>query len=1301
MATNKSRDYQIQIYRGLELLARGLRPWCETKMEVKHGRNWSNVVKNKLNLSDKYIDDISGKPKLYDPYVLLLILILFWSTEEKSLLSSSNELAIAKNLLEIRNSWAHFERIDDNVSTNAWTLEETERILTDIRALLEKVCATEYVKEIDELVRHLSYKYIDWQDVCSQVLNRQISRVLKNKLLGRSFSHPSLLIPSKISEIKDLEVYSNDSSHEKNDKYKSRSKPVSVDIFCESLSNHNYLAVIGDGGSGKTTFLYQVALQIISKNLGLPIFISLADLRIIKGDRDALEKHLHERWLKEALPFIKPSTVEVTPELKSALWTQFDQAQVWLLLDAADEMDVQDGDRLNSIQDQLYGWLSRAKVLLSCRPNVWNSSPGVSQRFTTYKIEKFNYGTHEDYDVDQVGQFIENWFGDLPKEGVKLRALLNTVENQRIRDLVRNPLRLSLLCNSWERPAQLPETQASLYSGFVESFYKSSRVRISKQKVINKILGTLAQWALNQENSRFRIQLSQLPKDLLEQLGDEDDEDSVLSIALKIGFLNNIGFTLEDPSQFVYTFCHANFQEYFASLAIDDASYFFPKEHFEVRQPVHDNPYRIFDSKWREVILFWIGQDRSKLSNKEKTSFIDSLRKFYFDNTNILNHGNFYGLQALFLAASCLSEFKDYKLCADVLELLVKEFCDLDKEGSFVETSRFSSKIAKELLQEIGIKVSKENREKAVEKISSLYYQIDVDDVIYELIETLIILIPEKFEINELMSWLMGIRSEEVSLGYVAKNALIKIGLQDSKTTEIFIKFLLGAYESHIKKWSEIRRTGVNINRTRNTFSFPSELFVTQEEVEVYAFVYGCIVDDLSEMLSIVSPGNSHATKILVDLLKEQWEDCGYSAFVSLQKINPKNINARDFILNELINGEDKSRWRAVHCLLISSYRDSKITEEVKKYLMSKLKDENQAPSVRKDAARAILEFDSSNSEAIQLLFNELETNLLHQYEYNGLGEYDCLYSLKRAAAKDFLLSQKVVDLVFLLDERLSWGEKLLRGGALPLIEELSRLCPSSPIIRELTLKFLSRMKQGGLSKTGLKTLEDIACNVMQYPKEAEEFARDLLNFINEAMEHLTQKSDSLRHCSYAIRMLGVFSKENLEVGDYLLSLLDSENKALKVSLIESLGNLVENQSVISLLESYLAAEEAPNILLTIAETLTKISPGHLDAHSTLAILLLKDVESSPQFPSISIKKLRELLAQPGISRFVNVLAEKPDISLKHQKCLDILWFCSQNITYYEFYQAWYGCLNSPVGSTAESLQLERIYNTSSDNLSL
>jgi len=170
-----------------------------------------------------------------------------------------------------------------------------------------------------------------------------------------------------------------------------------------------------------------------------------------------------------------------------------------------------------------------------------------------------------DFDYpQQVHRFIDNWFAD---KGKRLQSELDKAQRSRIRDLVKNPLRLALLCYTWLlHEEDLPETQAGLYAQFVNRFYdwKSHRFPISKQRKreLNLALGELALADIDSCGGRFRLREGFV----CEKLGDWDDESSLCHVALQLGWLNQVGVAAESPDEKVYAFYHATFEEYFAAF---------------------------------------------------------------------------------------------------------------------------------------------------------------------------------------------------------------------------------------------------------------------------------------------------------------------------------------------------------------------------------------------------------------------------------------------------------------------------------------------------------------------------------------------------------------------------------------------------------------------------------------------------------------------------------------------------------------------------------------------------------------
>ncbi|MHC5770401.1 MAG: NACHT domain-containing protein [Nostoc sp.] len=416
------------------------------------------------------------------------------------------------------------------------------------------------------------------------------------------------------------------------------------------------IAIIGEPGAGKTIILQQIARWVSGEMAqSVVIWVSLADLR-----GQELEPYLLGRWLQAVARRL--GQAETSLLLQDTFVAQFQQGQVWLMLDGVDEMQVLgDCNPLTDIERQIRigGLLSQTRIILTCRLNFWDAARNALDKFDTYRTLEYSY-------PQQVEQFIGKWFGALPPgEGEQAKQLcvaLRESGNERIRDLVKNPLRLTLLCFNWQLgEGTLPETKAGLYEQFVDDFYEWKREQFpttaKQRQQLNAALGELAREAIDKEATRFWLRHDFVCK----FLGDLDEPDSLFQLALQLGWLNKVGVEAENIRKAVYAFFHPTFQEYFAALAIDDWHFFL--NHIPDNPSHSDANYRIFEPQWKTVFLLWLG--RQDINKFQKETFIKTLVDF--DDSC----GAFYWHHAVMLTGVGIGEFKNCQIALEIVDMLV------------------------------------------------------------------------------------------------------------------------------------------------------------------------------------------------------------------------------------------------------------------------------------------------------------------------------------------------------------------------------------------------------------------------------------------------------------------------------------------------------------------------------------------------------------------------------------------------------------------------------------------------------
>ncbi len=582
----------------------------------------------------------------------------------------------------------------------------TGQSLTRIDSRTQEMYA--WLEEIVEKSR-IAYVPIDWRDICQQILDeKEQQRLSSNQLTFGNHQIDDVYVPLGLVERhKVTEKRENVGAEEGSDLYREKEVTQTFEHseFLEQViqqgispkSNGKRLGIIGEPGAGKTTLLRQIANWVAAGiSEAMVIWVSLADLQ-----GKELETYLFDSWLLAAIKRI--GKAEATAEIKDDFLAQFNAERVWLVLDGADEMAVGDGNPLAEIERQIRtgGCIQRARIVLSCRQNVWDAIGSALDSFDTYRTLEFSY-------PEQVEMFIDKWFGTTPTNPLnvgavppcppstaptnplnvgavppcppsttptnplnvgavppcpplaqQLREALAASGKERIRDLVKNPLRCSLLCGTWQSlDGDLPDTKAKLYQRFVTTLYQWKKPHLNwiQQQDLNAALGKLALSGMLNETSRFQLR---------ESVGYRVMGASQFELACRLGWLNLVardGETLEG----IYAFYHPTFQEYFAALAVEDWHFFLnhipPEGGHGGTAPT--GVYRIFEKQWKEVILLWLG--REEVGKEEKEGFIQALVEFE-DGC-----GDFYGYRACFLAAAGIAEFKDCSLADEIVSQVIK-----------------------------------------------------------------------------------------------------------------------------------------------------------------------------------------------------------------------------------------------------------------------------------------------------------------------------------------------------------------------------------------------------------------------------------------------------------------------------------------------------------------------------------------------------------------------------------------------------------------------------------------------------
>ncbi|MBC1294388.1 HEAT repeat domain-containing protein [Nostoc sp. UCD122] len=793
----------------------------------------------------------------------------------------------------------------------------------------------------------------DWQEICGAMLEKH-KRLTTNELLfaddEMKFELEAIHVPLALVERNKPNKCSEDISPEQGsqlyepsyeEKQRFEHEAFLEQVICDGVgkTQGHRIALIGEPGAGKTTQLQTIAFWILKKNLGLPIWISLADLQ-----GKSVENYLLQDWLKNAL-----EVVRVTEEQENTFTDLFKNNRVWLLLDAADEMSSL--QPLTEIFQQLTGWVKNARVVLTCRVNVWEANAGALENFETYRLLNFEY-------PQQVQEFIGRWFHNKDADkGEKLWQELDKAERQRIQDLVKNPLRLALLCSTWQGSDKgLPETKAGLYQQFVEEVYKWKEKRFptteQQQEELNAALGRLAKRSIDQETSWFRLR----HKFVREELGDPKQQNSLFWLALKLGWLNEVGLAAESATkEKVYAFYHPTFEEYFAALAVDDWH--------EFLNHVPDNPalgvYRIFAPEWKEVILLWLG--REDVGSEKKEEFIQALVEFddgcgEYRAIDRVRRG-FYEFRAYFLAAAGVDEWKNsVNSDAIVAEIVIWGFSEFK-----VEQNKWVEFLTPILVGAITA-LPQTNRIKAIAVLVELIGKPQLDYSTRRLAASILGEIdPGNQKAIDVLVELIGKPKLDYPTRWQAAESLGEIGSGNQKAIDALVEL--------------IRKSQLDDSTQRLAISSLGEIgYGNQKAIAAFVELIGKSQLDNSTRwqaalsLGKIDPGNQKAIDALVELIGNPQLDNSTRrlAAESLGEIGSGNQKAIDALV-ELIGKpqlNDDIRWQVAESLKeIGSGNQKAIDALVELIRKPQLDDDT-----RWQAALSLGEIEPGNQKAIDAL---------------------------------------------------------------------------------------------------------------------------------------------------------------------------------------------------------------------------------------------------------------------------------------------------------------------------------------------
>ncbi len=394
-------------------------------------------------------------------------------------------------------------------------------------------------------------------------LGDELKQVAKNRMLEyqtneykRNYYTKTLLHRSEPIILNDfylplhIEKYENERG-----RYRQEQKRISTEDVSKLFAKTNYITIIGNAGSGKSTIVKYLFLDSVSRNFKIPIKV---ELRYLNEYKSSISDFIFDEiFLFHKLGFSK----EIIDRLLNS-------GAFIFFFDGYDEINSNKKEKVTNEIDQFVNRFSSNYYLITSRPYTNIDTLPLFSNFIVCDLLD-----------SEIPAFVKKQIPDSESElAEKMIKAIAQIDNRSYKTFLSNPLLLSMFILTYQSYSEIPQKRSDFYKQVFDTLY-SVHDSVSKLSFVREKQSGLSKEGfedllklfsfISYFEEKFLYQPEYLESKLTfikekKKTLSFDNQKVIEDLQVAIGILNKEGID--------YTFPHRSLQEFFAANYISSLS---------------------------------------------------------------------------------------------------------------------------------------------------------------------------------------------------------------------------------------------------------------------------------------------------------------------------------------------------------------------------------------------------------------------------------------------------------------------------------------------------------------------------------------------------------------------------------------------------------------------------------------------------------------------------------------------------------------------------------------------------------